>query len=289
VNKPADFEVKKADLKTLVWAIWMALEIKFRGWVYFLSNFILDIAGMIVDIFVFFFLALFVGSAFSPYIARYGGNYMAYVIIGMALNNLLGASLNSFYSSYHRGYWTAYFDIYITSPLGIKAYMVGDLLYSYFITGIDILFYMLIGFFTFNLVVAGNIGTAALTIILGMIATIGMGLVAASTFTLLNAKQWPNPVSWVVNFLVGLVSGVYFPLEVLPEWARAIGYLLPQTYAYDATRMALLSGASVTNPLVASDLSLLILSSFITIPIGIFLFKRSLSKAEKDGTLSRWS
>jgi len=53
--------------------------------------------------------------------------------------------------------------------------------------------------------------------------------------------------------------------------------------------MALLSGATITNPLVVGDLYKLFISALITVPIGIFLFRKSLRKAEKDGTLSRWS
>jgi len=41
--------------------------------------------------------------------------------------------------------------------------------------------------------------------------------------------------------------------------------------------------------LIVGDLYKLWISALITVPIGIFLFRRSLRKAEKDGTLSRWS
>jgi ABC-2 type transport system permease protein len=284
-------EVKKADWKTVLWAVWANFKSAVLGWTFFLASFVLRIAGMIVNICIFYFLATFTGSAMAPYLAKYGGNYATYIVLGIAFNSYLGTSLNSFYNSYCMGYWSCSFELYATSPVGIKAYMAGTILFDYFVSTISVLLYIIFGIAIFNISMGSGVdfSVAVLAIILGIVAVGGIGLIAASTFTLLNSKQWSNPVTWFVNFLTGLVSGVYFPLEVLPEWGRAIGYLLPQTYAYDAARMALLSGASISNPLVVNDLTKLIISALITVPIGIFLFRRSLKKAEKDGTLSRWS
>ncbi|RJS82200.1 ABC transporter permease [Candidatus Bathyarchaeota archaeon] len=284
-------EVKKADWRIILWAVCANFRNAVVGWTFFLPSFIMSMAEMIIHICIFYFLATFIGPAMSPYLARFGGNYAAYIVLGIALNAYLSTSLNSFYTSYCKGYWSCVLELYATSPVGIKAFMAGNILFDYFISTISVLFYIFFGVYVFGLEIGrgADLGAAVLAVLLGMAAVIGIGLIAASTFTLLNAKNWSNPVTWFVNFLVGLVSGVYFPPEVLPPWARAIGYLLPHTYAYDAARMALLSGASITNPLVASALSRLILLSLITIPIGIFLFKKSLRKAEKDGTLSRWT
>jgi len=285
------YEVKKADWKTMLWAVWANFKSAVLGWTFFLASFVMNITGMVVNICIFYFLATFTGSAMAPYLAKYGGNFAAYIVLGIAFNSYLGASLNSFYNSYCNGYWGCSFELYATSPVGIKAYMAGVILFDYFVATISVFLYIIFGVAVFNISFGSgaNFGVAALAMIAGMVAVGGIGLVAASTFTLLNAKQWSNPVTWFVNFLTGLVSGVYFPLEVLPEWGRAIGYLLPQTYAYDAARMALLSGATITNPLIVSDLSELFISVLITVPIGVFLFRRSLRKAERDGTLSRWS
>jgi ABC-2 type transport system permease protein len=285
------YEVKKADWRTFLWGVWANFKSALIGWSFFLASFVLNIAGMVVNICIFYFLATFTGSAMAPYLVKYGGNYAAYIVLGIAFNAYLGASMNSFYNSYCNGYWSCAFELYATSPVGIKAYMAGSILFDYFVSTISVLLYIVFGVAVFHIGIGSgaDFSVAALSILLGMVAVGGMGLVAASTFTLLNSKQWGNPVTWLVNFLTGLVSGVYFPLEVLPQWGRAIGYLLPQTYAYDAARMALLSGASIMNPLVVGDFTRLVLFAFVTVPIGIYLFKRSLRKAERDGTLSRWS
>ena len=291
MSERAGLEIKKADWRTVLWAVWANFRNAVFGWTFFFASFVLSIAGIIVNICIFYFLATFTGSAMSPYLARYGGNYATYIVLGIALNSYLATSIYSFYNSFCNGYWSCAFELYATSPVGIKAYMAGSIIFHYFTSTISVILYIAFGVAVFHINMGGgaDLGVAALSILLGMVAVGGIGLVAASTFTLLNAKNWGNPVSWFVNFLTGLVSGVYFPLEVLPGWVRAIGYLLPQTYAYDAARMALLSGASINNPLVVGDITTLVLSAFVTVPIGIYLFRRSLRKAEKDGTLSRWS
>lgn len=225
------------------------------------------------------------------HLTKYGGDYAAYIVLGIALNAYLSTSLNSFYNSVCTGYWTNAFDLYATSPVGIRAYLAANILFSYFMATISVGLYLGIGIFFFGIHISpeSNLLTAGLGILLGMIAVAGIGLVAASTFTLLNAKNWSNPVTWLITFLVALLSGVYFPPEILPQTVRTISYILPQTYSYDVARMGLLMGAHPTDPTVIGSLIRLVVISCITLPIGIFLFRKAIRKAEKYGTLSRWS
>jgi hypothetical protein len=96
---------------------------------------------------------------------------------------------------------------------------VGSVLFDYFISCIGITMYLTIGIFAFHLNLANaNYLSATMMLLLSAAAVSGIGLIAASTFTLLNCKQWGNPVTWIVSLLVGLLSGVYFPPKVLPAF-----------------------------------------------------------------------
>ena len=53
-----------------------------------------------------------------------------------------------------------------------------------------------------------------------------------------------NPVAMVIGSLSFFLSGVLYPVTVLPAWLRAIGRLLPLTHALAVLRGALLVGAS---------------------------------------------
>ena len=43
-----------------------------------------------------------------------------------------------------------------------------------------------------------------------------------------------------------VVSGVYYPVDVLPQWMQAIATISPATYALDGIREAILEGQGLT-------------------------------------------
>jgi hypothetical protein len=131
--------------------------------------------------------------------------------------------------------------------------------------------------------------------IMAALAVLGFGFMSAATFTLLNAKGWNDPIAWIVGILQGLVTGVYFPITVLPGWLHALALLLPQTYALDAARRLLLNSASTPALLhvahlsaVQSNLLALGVAALLLPCLGAGLFT-GLAKARNDGDLSRWT
>ena len=112
----------------------------------------------------------------------------------------------------------------------------------------------------------------------------------------INAKGWNDPISWIVGILQGLVTGVYFPITLLPGWLHALAMLLPQTYALDAARRLLLPATQAQAllrlgglPALQSDLIALACAALILPALGAALFAAGLAKARNDGGLSRWT
>jgi ABC-2 type transport system permease protein len=136
-------------------------------------------------------------------------------------------------------------------------------------------------------------------LVLSILSVLGFGYMSAAMFMLANAKGGNEPINWFISTLQGLVSGVYFPISVMPNWLQWISLCLPQTYGIDAARRLLLVGKSgdVTIPTQAllpfsplvTDIMMLILFIVILLPLGLWVFKLGLNKAKVDGGLSRWS
>ncbi|MDH5441581.1 MAG: ABC transporter permease [Candidatus Bathyarchaeota archaeon] len=286
---------ERFELKGYSTYLWLKIILEnFRnaifGWTFFAINFLMSTVGMLFNSLIFFVMAEYVGPSASPMLAQYGGDYASYIILGIVFNTFLSVSLDSYYQAYSNGYWGSGFEIYATSPIGISAFILGSVLFSYFVSSIQIAMYMAIGIFAFHIDLASaNYLTAIIVLLLSTVAVSSIGLIAASTFTLLNCKGWGNPVTWIVSLLVGLISGVYFPPEMLPAFVQNLSACLPQTYAYEAARLAMLAGADLTHTVVYRDLSIIILQMLALLPIGIILYKMSLRKAEKEGALTRWS
>jgi len=116
-----------------------------------------------------------------------------------------------------------------------------------------------------------------------MAAFSGLGLLAAATTMLVRRL---NPVAVVIGSLSFFVSGVVYPVTVLPSWLQRIGAVLPLTHALAVLRGALLVGAG-PGALRGSLLALLIFAGLLA-PLGAGMFAFALRRAQMDGSLSHY-
>jgi ABC-2 type transport system permease protein len=62
----------------------------------------------------------------------------------------------------------------------------------------------------------------------------GIGLTGASNFFTLEVKQGAEPLTWLMNVLARIFSGVYYPITILPVALQGVGWLLPHTMRWIA-------------------------------------------------------
>jgi ABC-2 type transport system permease protein len=86
--------------------------------------------------------------------------------------------------------------------------------------------------------------------------------------------------------LILLVSGVYFPIVVLPGWMQAISQISPAYYVLSGMREALLENASVLSLAQTYVLPLLIIG-VIAVPAGLWVFVTAERFAKRTGRLKR--
>jgi len=72
----------------------------------------------------------------------------------------------------------------------------------------------------------------------GSLSFIGVGIMG-STLPLLFPERG-SQMTHVIIALLLLVSGVYYPISVLPEFLQKLAVVSPATYVLDGTRLALL-------------------------------------------------
>jgi ABC-2 type transport system permease protein len=82
-----------------------------------------------------------------------------------------------------------------------------------------------------------------------------------------------------------LVSGVYYPVSVLPQPLHALGDISPLTYMLSGIRDALLLGRGPGDMLPL--FGLMIVSGAVLIPFGLWLFGRAETRAKRLGLLKR--
>jgi ABC-2 type transport system permease protein len=123
-----------------------------------------------------------------------------------------------------------------------------------------------------------------LIIVTGSMSFVGLGMLAA-VLPLLSPEKGLQMTN-IIKALVLLVSGVYYPIDVLPQWLQPLATISPAYYMLTGMRAALLEGAPVSAVLAPYVVPLLI-TGMITIPVGLAVFMRAERYAKVTGKLKR--
>ncbi len=128
-----------------------------------------------------------------------------------------------------------------------------------------------------------NVLSALVLLAVGALAFVGLGIASAS-FPLLWTEKGLQ-MAYIVQAVVLLVSGVYYPTNVLPAWMQVLSTISPATYVIEGMRMALLDGANLVTlwPKVWPALVVGVLS----VPLGLRLFVEVERYAKRTGRLKR--
>src|SRR3989475_10941006 len=86
-----------------------------------------------------------------------------------------------------------------------------------------------------------NVPAAIVLLLVGAVAFVGLAI-ASAVFPLLWTEKGLQ-MAYIVQAVVLLVSGVYYPTSVLPAWLQPLSVISPATYVIEGMRRALLDGA----------------------------------------------
>lgn len=128
-----------------------------------------------------------------------------------------------------------------------------------------------------------NLAGAALILAASTFPLLGLGILT-SILPLLSPEKGEQMTVAAQGFLL-LVSGVYYPLSVLPLPLRWAGYLSPMTYTLEGIRRSLLQGPPTAELL--PTVGLLLAMGAVLIPFSLAFFGRMERRAKRLGLLKR--
>ena len=128
-----------------------------------------------------------------------------------------------------------------------------------------------------------NLLGGTIVLLSGSFSFVGIGIMA-SVLPLLFPERG-SQMTHVFIALLLLVSGVYYPVSVLPEVLRKASVFSPATYVLDGVRKALLEGAP-TAQLWGYVWPVLLMGAAL-IPLGLVIFKEAELYAKRSGKLHR--
>jgi ABC-2 type transport system permease protein len=217
------------------------------------------------------------------------------LLVGVMLWGFLSVLFNEIANSITYERWEGTLEYTFMAPVSRLIHLLGV---SLFATAYSIvrMFIVLAGLWLMiDLDLRGaNLGGIAVVLAVSSLAFIGLGLMAA-VLPVISPERGAEATNIFQGILL-LVSGVYYPVEVLPRWLQPLALISPATYALTACRKLIgiegaqanvehLQGASLTA--VMPELLLLLVMGLVMIPLGLFVFARVEGWAKRTGKLKR--
>jgi len=208
-----------------------------------------------------------------------------------AVRMLLGAVLMwDFFTRVMQGVTTTFFeDVWsrnflnlFAAPIAISEYLGGLVISTILMSSIGLVVMLALASlaFGFSFLAYGAMIVPFMLVL--FLFGIALGMIACAVVLRLGpSSEW---FVWPIPMLLSPVVGVFYPLDTLPPWMRAIGYALPPSYVFENMRaVASGSGASLGGLAIAAALAIgeLLLAGWI--------FSRTHRRALATGLIARYS
>jgi len=180
--------------------------------------------------------------------------------------------------------WEGTIEYTLMAPIQRLTHMLGQtsfaVVYSMFHTIVILAATLL--FFNITLTNA-NLVTPFVVLLAGSFSFIGFSIVG-SVLPLLFPERG-SQMTHVIIALLLLISGVYYPVSVLPQWMQTLSLISPATYVLEGVRAGLLEGATVQQ--VWAQIWPLLIIGAVTLPLGLKIFNWAERYAKRTGKLHR--
>ncbi len=214
-----------------------------------------------------------------------GNNDMIlYMLIGAAMWSYLSVLFEVLAETVAWERWEGTIEYTFMSPMKRSTHLLGTCGFA-MLYGILRTFLLLLAVTPFFGLQFGKMDILSTFVILlvSSISFIGFGMMGA-ILPLISPEKGVQVVH-IFQALILMVSGVYYSIDVMPEWMRTISYFSPATYALQGLRKTILDGASTVS--VMDKIIPMAIMGVIFLPLGLFMFGWAEQYSKRKGLLKR--
>ena len=132
------------------------------------------------------------------------------------------------------------------SPIRKRDFILGKLIPFWILANIVFTNGLILGYFIYDIVPQGSILLLYFFVAVYLFAILGFGLLI-STFC--DTQQQAMFIMFFFMMIFMLMSGLFTPIESMPNWAQWIAAFNPVTYLIQVIRMVMLKGSGLQNVL----------------------------------------
>lgn len=259
----------------------------FKIWWTYKLWLILEISGIVLSVISYYVFSLIATSQQIQEAGYVHGGYFTFALIGLAFQQYVFFAVQSINTSIREEQWNGTMETVLSSATDFKTFLLGETCFSFIISSAFLFVSLFVGillgasFYTSPT----SILSAILLSLLLIASHITIGIIGAG---IIMKTMQGNPLTWAFSWVTQLVSGIFYPLKLLPWYLEWIGKIFPLTYALDGIRLCLQAHQDLTSPAVLNNVVSLVIFIILATPIALGIFKKGYDAARKEGSLGQY-
>lgn len=254
-------------------------------WATYRAQAMISIVGGLIGVASWGFLGTFnqapVTQITGIYGPAYSTTYVSFLVSGILVSNLIMPISTQIQQRLSP--WTL--ETILMSGIRAPTFVLGSVGWTYFLSVILFVPQIVIGITFFHAQFSVNVMSTIVAIAISSLIVFSLAMIS-SGFRIVTKSR--DPVTWAINISASLLAGMTFPISHLNSVGVHLSYIslfIPQTWIYDMIRLSVLDNGSLLNLSVVIPFLIGLAIAMILLPLSIHLFRWSIRRAKRDGTL----
>jgi ABC-2 type transport system permease protein len=246
--------------------------------------FFADVLQLCSHVLLFGLIGQLVDPALLP---AYGGeptSYLEFVAIGALLSLVFGMLLERVASAIRTEQMIGTLEALLVTPVRTFTLQVGSVAFDAVQVPLRMGLFLAVIAVTAGLELEPSGALPSIAVLIAFLPFVwGLGLLSAAAIVTFRRGAG---VTAMAGMVLGLSSGAYFPLTVLPDWVAAVLTWNPMAIALEAMRETLIGGEGWSA--IGRDVLLLVPMSLLALLVGAAAFRAAVARERRRGSLGMY-
>jgi len=156
------------------------------------------------------------------------------------------------------------------TPIKKYQFIIGKLLPYWILALVELLLGLILAKLVFNIPILGSVWLIFLVAAVYLLVTLGLALLIS---TKTNTQQQAMFLSWFFLVVFILMSGLFTPVESMPQWAQTVNLINPIAYFVEIIRMIMLKGSQFLD--IARNLAFLGIYAVLALSVAVWQYRKT--------------
>jgi len=156
------------------------------------------------------------------------------------------------------------------TPIKKYQFITGKLLPFWIVGLVELALGLTLAWLAFNIPIIGSLWLIFLFGGLFLLVVLSFGLIISTTA---NTQQQAMFIAWFFLIIFILLSGLFTPVESMPEWAQIFNYSNPIAYFIKVMRMVMLKGSDFAD--ISEQFYALMVYAFIALSVAVWRYRKT--------------